>query len=128
MWYALRIVRSAHLNDQEIALRLHLLHGAGHPGNAAVRHDRTTIHPILRTPAADKAMNERRMGAIMTFIGMVFVYVLMGLIGTYYISGQCKEHGYNGGGLDWDYTRYCNAEHFTTVPGPRHIPYSEVVR
>jgi hypothetical protein len=128
MWYALRIVRSVHLNDQEIALRLHLLHGACHPGNAAVRYDRSTFHPVLRTATADKAMNERRMGAIMTFIGMVFVYVLMGLIGTYYISGQCKEHGYNGGGLDWDYTRYCNAEHFTTVPGPRHIPYSEVVR
>jgi hypothetical protein len=128
MWYALRLVRSAHLNDQEIALRLHLLHGACHPGNAAVRHDRSTFHSILRTAPKDKAMTDRVAGALLTLLGIAFVYGFIGLVGTYYISGQCKEHGYNGGGMDWDYTRYCNAEHFTTVPGPRHIPYSEVVR
>jgi len=73
-------------------------------------------------------MTDRVAGALLTLLGIAFVYGFIGLVGTYYISGQCKEHGYNGGGMDWDYTRYCNAEHFTTVPGPRHIPYSEVVR
>jgi hypothetical protein len=71
---------------------------------------------------------EYTLKTIFTMLTVLFVYMMVGLIGTFYISGQCKEHGYNGGGLDWDYTRYCNAEHFTTVPGPRHIPYSEVVR
>lgn len=56
------------------------------------------------------------------------VWACIGLIGTVYISHQCRTHGYNGGGLNWDYSRYCNAEHYTMVPGPKKIPYRDVVK
>lgn len=118
---------SVPLNDQEIVLRLHLLHSAGHLGNAAVPHAWPPIHPILRTPPEDKTVTAVQKAALIG-VAIVWAYFLIGIIGTVYVSGQCKDHGYNGGGLNWNYTRYCNAEHFTTVPGPRHIPYSEVVR